>query len=179
VALVGVICDKPAANKASGFGSHSHRLFCSRCNVTQDDKGTPAAYQKGDQEHRAQGDIYATLKTQTAKNAHIKDHASRYSALSLLPYFDLVCMTVIDPMHTLFLGLVKTQWYDIWVKQEILRPKKELQAFHGLLSLCEIPSFTGRLPTLVGESHGRSMAYYGYDCGANNFPADLVRLHGR
>lgn len=46
VVLVCVICDKPAAHKVGGFGSHSHTFFCTKCWIKQSDKRTPAAYQK-------------------------------------------------------------------------------------------------------------------------------------
>ena len=44
VALVAVVCDKPAAHKMGGFGSHSHTRFCTRCKVKQSDLGDPASY---------------------------------------------------------------------------------------------------------------------------------------
>ena len=34
----------------------------------------------------------------------VKEHATRYTQLSRLPYFDLVNQIVVDPMHNLFLG---------------------------------------------------------------------------
>jgi hypothetical protein len=46
VALVGVRCDKPAAHKLGGFGSHSHTYFCTRCWITQKDKASPEAFIK-------------------------------------------------------------------------------------------------------------------------------------
>lgn len=30
VILVAVVCDKPAAHKLGGFGSHAHRFFCTK-----------------------------------------------------------------------------------------------------------------------------------------------------
>lgn len=44
VALVAVVCDKPAAHKLGGFGSHSHRLFCTKCWVSQDKKATQESF---------------------------------------------------------------------------------------------------------------------------------------
>lgn len=46
VILVCVICDKPAAHKLGGFGSHSHTFFCTKCWIKQSDKRTAAAYEK-------------------------------------------------------------------------------------------------------------------------------------
>ena len=44
IALVAVVCDKPAAHKLGGFGSHSHQFFCTKCWITQDQKASPAAF---------------------------------------------------------------------------------------------------------------------------------------
>lgn len=44
IALVAVVCDKPAAHKLGGFGSHAHQFFCMKCWITQEKKATPAAF---------------------------------------------------------------------------------------------------------------------------------------
>jgi hypothetical protein len=44
IALVAVVCNKPAAHKLGGFGSHSHTYFCTLCWITQTDKATPKAF---------------------------------------------------------------------------------------------------------------------------------------
>jgi len=58
-----------------------------------------------DEEHRRLGEDYHLLSTPTARKNFVKEHATRYSELSHLPYFDMVEQVVIDPMHNLFLGL--------------------------------------------------------------------------
>ena len=57
-----------------------------------------------DEEHRRLGEEYRKLVTQTARKTFVKDHATRYTQLARLPYFNLVDQIVIDPMHNLFLG---------------------------------------------------------------------------
>jgi hypothetical protein len=47
VVLVAVVCDKPAAHKVGGFGSHSHMNFCTLCWITTHDKSKPAAFERG------------------------------------------------------------------------------------------------------------------------------------
>jgi hypothetical protein len=44
VILVCVVCDKPAAHKLGGFGSHSHTFFCTQCWVTQEEKASTASF---------------------------------------------------------------------------------------------------------------------------------------
>ncbi|KAG2066277.1 hypothetical protein BDR04DRAFT_1130096 [Suillus decipiens] len=87
VILVAVVCDKPAAHKVRGFASHSHTHFCTiyaeQCKL---------------------GEEYWNLTTRTACKNFIKEHATRYTQLSHLPYFNLVEQIIIDPMHNLFLA---------------------------------------------------------------------------
>lgn len=56
-------------------------------------------------EHRRLGEDYRRLSTPSARKNFVKDHATRYSQLSRLPYFNIVEQVVIDPMHNLFLGV--------------------------------------------------------------------------
>lgn len=44
VALVAVVCDKPAAHKLGGFGSHAHSFFCTQCWVSQTQKASPQSF---------------------------------------------------------------------------------------------------------------------------------------
>ena len=55
-------------------------------------------------EHRRLGEEYRQLTTPTSCKNFVKDHATRYTQLSRLPYFNIVEQVVIDPMHNLFLG---------------------------------------------------------------------------
>lgn len=55
VALVGIICDKPAAHKLGGFGSHSHRCFCTCCWIEQQDKASPKSFARGGKRRHVNG----------------------------------------------------------------------------------------------------------------------------
>jgi hypothetical protein len=46
IILICICCDKPAAHKMGGFGSHSHKFFCTQCWIKQKDKTSPAAFSK-------------------------------------------------------------------------------------------------------------------------------------
>ncbi|KAI0372361.1 hypothetical protein BV20DRAFT_978220 [Pilatotrama ljubarskyi] len=94
--------------------------------IKQEDKATPEAFIRG-------GARYARLDTQAKKDRFVKEHATRYTELSRLPYFNIVEQIVIDPMHNLFLGLVKTHFYHIWVQMGILRENHELRKLHEML----------------------------------------------
>ncbi|KAF7363429.1 hypothetical protein MSAN_00998700 [Mycena sanguinolenta] len=163
VALVAVVCDKPAAHKLGGFGSHNHTNFCTMCWITQGMKATPAAFQQNgfpartDAEHRRLQSEYLKCTTKSARDAFVRKHATRWSELYRLPYFNLCEMIVIDPMHNLFLGVVKTHFYHIWVQLNVLRKTKELRSLHALLSKLKLPAHLGRLPSCIGEPTGGSL----------------------
>ncbi|CDO71994.1 hypothetical protein BN946_scf184943.g29 [Trametes cinnabarina] len=60
-------------------------------------------------------------------------------------------------MHNLFLGLVKTHFYHIWVQLKLFRKSRELRRLHAILAELHLPSRLGRLPRLVGEPAGGSL----------------------
>ncbi|KIK79556.1 hypothetical protein PAXRUDRAFT_28387 [Paxillus rubicundulus Ve08.2h10] len=66
-----------------------------------------------------------------------------WTELAHLPYFDLVCHTIIDPMHNLLLGITKTQWYMQWILTPALRVSTqtrphELDLMHKFLTTVPI-----------------------------------------
>lgn len=163
IILIAICCDKPAAHKLGGFGSHSHTFFCTMCWITQNDKESPKAYEKdgfaprSDKQQREYGEKYAECQTNAERDDFVKNYATRWTEFARLPYFDLVRQVVIDPMHNLILGLVKTHFYHIWVQGKILRKTKELRAFHEFLAQFHMPAYLGRLPTLMGVPAGGSL----------------------
>ncbi|THU96176.1 hypothetical protein K435DRAFT_819510 [Dendrothele bispora CBS 962.96] len=163
VILVCVICDKPAAHKLGGFASHSHTFFCHRCWIKQADKSSEQAFHanafpsRTHDEHVRYGREYQKCDTETARKDFVKKFATRWSELCRLPYFDLCRMIVIDPMHNLILGIVKTHFYHIWIQCKILRKRHELLRFHQMLSKIQVPAYLGRLPALMGEPAGGSL----------------------
>ncbi|KAG2141058.1 hypothetical protein DEU56DRAFT_734574 [Suillus clintonianus] len=163
IILVAVVCDKPAAHKIGGFASHSHTNFCTTCWINIANKDKHSAFAKGafrartDEEHRRLGEQYRRLTTANARKNFVKDFATRYTQLSRLPYFNIVEQVIIDPMHNLFLGLVKTHFYNIWVQSKILRPNHELETFHNMLADFVVPRSCGKLPTDIGMPSGGSL----------------------
>ncbi|KAF8155108.1 hypothetical protein K438DRAFT_2026517 [Mycena galopus ATCC 62051] len=100
---------------------------------------------------------YLKCTTKSARDAFVKKYATRWSELHRLPYFNLCEMIVIDPMHNLFLGVVKTHFYHIWVQLNVLRKTKELRTLHALLDKLKLPADLGHLPSLIGEPAGGSL----------------------
>ncbi|KAJ7037010.1 hypothetical protein C8F04DRAFT_1181026 [Mycena alexandri] len=101
----------------------------------------------------------ATPRTpkESARDAFVKKYATRWSELHRLPYFNVSQMIVIGPMHNLFLGVVKTHFYHIWVQLNVLRKTKELRTLHAMLSKLKLPAKLGRFPSLIGEPAGGSL----------------------
>ncbi|CDO73026.1 hypothetical protein BN946_scf185007.g80 [Trametes cinnabarina] len=163
VILVGVFCDKPAAHKVAGFGSHKHTFFCTRCWISQGKKALREAFmphgfqERTDRHHRLLMQQYREAQTDKDREEHASAFATRWSELARLPYFDFQRMVVVDPMHNLFLGLVKTHFYHIWVQLKILRRSCELRRVHEILAQIDLPSRLGRLPRLIGEPAGGSL----------------------
>ncbi|EJF59017.1 hypothetical protein DICSQDRAFT_14970, partial [Dichomitus squalens LYAD-421 SS1] len=163
VILVGVVCDKPAAHKLGGFGSHAHTYFCIQDWISQTFKATIEAFKanafrtRTDAEHRSFMAQYQQCSSKGEREDFARKYATRWSELARLPYFDMCRMIVVDPMHNLFLGLVKTHFYHIWVQLKILRKTKELRQLHSVLEKLELPATLGRLPRLIGEPAGGSL----------------------
>ncbi|KZT59545.1 hypothetical protein CALCODRAFT_536392 [Calocera cornea HHB12733] len=99
---------------------------------------------------------------------YFNKHGARWSEFNRLSYYDPVTMAVIDPMHTFLQGLMKTQWYHMWVlggkdKVKVLRAgteagvKRELDEIHAGLATFEMPVSSARLPSQVGEPAGGSL----------------------
>ncbi|KAJ6556975.1 hypothetical protein DFH09DRAFT_923323 [Mycena vulgaris] len=71
--------------------------------------------------------------------------------------------SVIDPMHCIFLGIVKTQWLDAWIKDPAALHKRtektprEIDQFHEYLKVLEMPSWVARLPNQVGYPAGGNL----------------------
>jgi hypothetical protein len=49
-----------------------------------------------------------------AHTTFFKEHGARWTELARLPYFDLVRQTIIDPMHNLLLGMLKSTRGDLF-----------------------------------------------------------------
>lgn len=170
VVLVVVCCDHPAMCKLGGFPDHgSKRYFCPKCKMFHTSLREPCAFDhtsksrffscvlhadaqlfvsafvsRDSDEHRTRAHEFRDLPAEE-RDDFVREHGARWSELLRLPYFDPVRMMVIDPMHCVLLGLMKTQWYDGWIKTNALRQKtsvnaRELDLIHEYLKNVR-PSF--------------------------------------
>ncbi|KAF8584211.1 hypothetical protein K439DRAFT_1616910 [Ramaria rubella] len=92
LACLAFICDHPAAVKMSGCADTGHLVSpCTRCSVTQADIFSDKSLKNGFPQ---------------CDNAE-HEHGTRWFEFARLPYFDVIRMTIIDPMHNLLMGVVK------------------------------------------------------------------------
>jgi hypothetical protein len=91
-------------------------------------------------------DIILKEKAITRRNRLESHYGYRYSALLDLPYFDPVRMTVIDPMHNLFLGSAKHVLKDIWIKNGLIQEKQIQQVQSNMMNSMKTPTGIGRIP---------------------------------
>ena len=89
----------------------------------------------------------ATSKTEAAEIA--QRNGVRYSELLRLPYFDIIRMTVTDPMHSFLLGLVRR---ETELALNSLTPKKR-EDFNRRVKSIRMPYDVGRLPSNIFD-HG-------------------------
>ncbi|TDL17025.1 hypothetical protein BD410DRAFT_816596 [Rickenella mellea] len=120
------------------------------------------------------------LETKSERGDYFKENGVRWTELARLPYLDLVRSTVIDPMHNLLLGIVKTQWYSQWIKENALRRAtttqgRELDVVHQFLETFESPLWAGKLPLRVGEPAGGSLSADEYKFAAITALPIIVR----
>ncbi|KAL3858312.1 hypothetical protein ACJMK2_012906 [Sinanodonta woodiana] len=83
-------------------------------------------------------------KTKGSREELERKYGIRYSVLLELHYVDPVRMTILDPMHNLFLGSVK-HMLKIWNATKILRDE-HLGMIQEKIELIQCPSDVGKLP---------------------------------
>ena len=117
-ALVLIICDLPAARKFAGFASFSHQHFCTVCccNLTEhghEDFEYKNWKRREPETCRRQAESYRTAANKKEARRSFDSTGVRWSEFFRLPYFDPTKHVVIDPMHNLFLGLIKEHFQNV------------------------------------------------------------------
>ena len=159
-ALICTACNIPASRKVSGFVGHNAFRACSRClksfpttsfgekpDYTGFDRTNwPPRY---NEVHREQSQKHKECKTAAQRKVIEREYGCRYSILLELPYYDVVRMCVVDPMHNLLLGTAK-HVLGIWKTKGILD-----QSNFDLIQL-KVDSFVtphdvGRIPSKIAS----------------------------
>lgn len=157
--LLCITCDIPACRKVCGFIGHNGHLACSKCKcffpgtVIEgfDYSGyVTAAWQPRDHaRHCVNATATKVAPTQTAREELVSQYGLRYSVLLKLPYLNIVRQHVIDPMHSLFLGVAKHA-VSVWKDTGILSPGAMVR-IQETVNAVEVPSSLGRIPGKIAS----------------------------
>ena len=158
--LLAVVCDTPATRKVGGFVGHSALRGCSKCTkqfVTKN-FGEKADYSgfdvdswplRTDAEQRRHGYKYLSASTLSCRKQLDRKYGARYTVLLELPYYDSVHFVLIDPMHSLFLGIAK-HVYKVWYENDIITDAHKIVIQNKVDALITPPSI-GRIPLKLGS----------------------------
>ena len=162
-ALLSVASDLPAIRKITQFLGHKADLGCTRCKFRAEREAgtvgasgsmsyyTPKASEpRNHQQVCLQGNEYRSATTKSAAAEIAQRNGVRYSELVRLPYFDIVRMATVDPMHTFLLGMVKRET-ELNLDMLIPAEKKE---FLRRLKKVRLPYDIGRLPSNIFDYDG-------------------------
>ncbi|CAH1232939.1 Hypp536 [Branchiostoma lanceolatum] len=161
LALICVGCDIPATRKLCGFLGHTATQGCSRCK-----KSFPGGIgeklfggfdianwiPRTHEDHLASVNSILKSKTQTEQQELERTSGARFSPLINLPYFDIIRMSTVDPMHNLFLGTAK-RVIEVWKDLGILTDKM-LHAIQEKVDNVEAPSDIGKIPRKIASCFG-------------------------
>lgn len=159
-ALLCVACDIPASRKVSGFLGHAANRGCSKCMKSFPGPVGQKDYSGFDREKWAQRSeqlhrqsVAEILRTplKSEKTKLEAKYGCRYSALLDLPYFDPVRMTIIDPLHNLFLGSAKHILKKVWIESNLI-PKSKFSDIQTLVDRVTVPPHLGRIPSKIASS---------------------------
>ena len=112
-ALIALVCDLPGARKAACLAASSHEHFCSVCHCCRNKEGygdtdVSSWKRRTNDECRAFAEAFKDAETELKAQSFLDMSGVRWSELLRLPYFDPTRFIVVDAMHNLFLGLIKT-----------------------------------------------------------------------
>lgn len=157
--LLCVACDIPASRKVCGFLGHSATLGCSKCM-----KKFPGAVGQKDysgfdrtkwtarnlKEHRRNVASIRECTTLTGRSDLESKHGCQYTILLDIPYFDPITMTIIDPMHNLYLGSAK-KLVHLWIEKGIIT-KSACSVIQDRVNSIRVPRYVGRIPHKIESS---------------------------
>ncbi|KAJ3870668.1 hypothetical protein F5051DRAFT_341745 [Lentinula edodes] len=128
--LIPIVCDVVGAHHVSGFGSHSHKLFCTQCLLLKSDINNidMATWPKRNlQEHRLRAQEYHKATSDEERDHIVNTYGVRWTALLRLPYWNPIAHTVIDGMH-LCKGLAETHVRGVLGIKGDAKPKATLKS---------------------------------------------------
>ena len=115
-ALILVVCDLLGTRKTIGYAACPHKRFCNLCCCTQTSHGygntdCDAWEMRTSEEWCRAAERYQACGSQGNRLDQFNKTGIRWSELLCLPY--IAPCVIVDPMHNLFLGLVKEHFMGI------------------------------------------------------------------
>ncbi|GET57294.1 hypothetical protein GLOIN_2v1776801 [Rhizophagus irregularis DAOM 181602=DAOM 197198] len=174
--IIGCASDVPATQKLCGF--ISARIACYRCYKSANlinNQPNFGGFEDID-DWFVERDInlirektreWKKCATEESRKAHVSQYHVRWSEVYQLPYFNSVRFCVVDPMHCLFLGVVKWIVMKLWIDEGILNNEK-LKIMQERADLIKFPSDLGRRPVRIATGVSFS-----------NFTADMWKTFER
>ena len=114
-----------------------------------------SGYDRDSWEHRTavnyniQSQQYMKARTKSAQYEVVSEYGIRF-ILTHLPYFDIVRMHAVDPMHNLLLGTPKHMMH-IWTQNDIHVISKS--QFDTMAAKINVPHCAGRIPSIIASSY--------------------------
>lgn len=104
------------------------------------------------QQHREHVEMCQTFNSDAERSQFQRKHGVRYTDFVRLPYVDLVRMTIVDPMHNLFLGTARFMFKELWSSRHNLNEKKILGNIQQLVDMVKVPQDIGRIPRKIASN---------------------------
>ena len=115
--LIPLVCDMLAARQLAGFSSATSTNFCTFCLITIHDiedlnkAGWPL---RDVSKHLHYAELWKGSASKAVQDTTFKKHGVRWSALLDLPYWNPLLFTVVDTMHSTYLGMVHSHCRRVW-----------------------------------------------------------------
>ena len=159
-ALLCTACDIPAARKVSGFVGHNALHGCSKClkkfpTASFGEKPDYTGYNRTLWEprsrelHHQYAKKHRECNTAKAQKDIERVYGCRYSVLLELPYYNIIRMCIVDPMHNLLLGTAK-HMLAVW-KSHGLLVHDHFESIQKKVDSFVTPSDVGRIPFRIAS----------------------------
>jgi hypothetical protein len=143
-AVAAVVCDLPAARKASAMAGHSSHFYCSACDCyhlsTRHRTDFESWLPRDHHILRAQAEAWRDAKSSAERQNIFDVHGVRWSELWRLSYWNPTKQLVTDPMHCLLEGLAQFH-------------ARQLLHLDGTKSTENPPAFSGVCPPASAHAH--------------------------
>jgi hypothetical protein len=192
VMLGPIVCDLPAIRKVLGMAGHSSdKNMCSFCRVTKkriDRVDLDRMHPRKARVLRRQASNWNSATTLKERKEIFATYGVRYSILFELPYFDPLSNAIVEPMHNIFLGLLKHHGQALFgLKSSEINPAKNACSDSESSSESDSPEGSENSPegSEIASSEARSCKEGNTDCegkqndteGIQDFLETFQNLH--